>query len=302
MRRCIECNALEDVPSGVALLPPDWSCPQCGWRPATSDGIVITAPELADSMTGMNPGSFSDLAAVEDGHFWFDTRRQLLTGLANRYFPSAQDYLEIGCGNGYVLDSIRRSRSWRRLAGTELHPTALRYARQRTGASTELLQVDARKIPVRANFDLVGAYDVIEHIEEDEVVLAEIRDALRPGGGALITVPQHPWLWSGMDDIAFHKRRYRLGELELKARNAGFDVLRSTSFNMLLMPLTALNRLSEKLSRQSGEAACHFDAELKPNRYVNSALKAVLSIEIFGTLHGLTWPVGTSRVVALRRR
>lgn len=249
----------------------------------------------------MDPAFFSQLAAVEDDHFWFETRRKLILGLANGMFPNASSYLEIGCGNGFVLDAIARSRPWKRVAGTELHPAALKYARERAGESAELLQVDAREIPARESFDLVGAYDVIEHIDEDEAVLSEIRETLRPGGGALITVPQHPWLWSRMDEISFHKRRYRPGELEKKAREAGFEVLRTTSFNMLLMPLAVLNRMSEKLSRQRNEQASHFDAELKPNRYVNSVLKTVLNAEVVGTLRGLTWPFGTSRVVALRR-
>lgn len=69
-------------------------------------------------------------------------------------------------------------------------------------------QMDARAIPAEAVFDLIGAFDVIEHIEEDEAALAAIHRALAPGGVAIIAVPQHPWLWSEADDVAHHARRY----------------------------------------------------------------------------------------------
>jgi SAM-dependent methyltransferase len=280
------------------MLPDGWICSSCGWQPYFSDGVAITAPELANTMIGMDPASFSDLAAVESGHFWFEARRQLILGLIDRFFPLASTYLEIGCGGGFVLESVARLRSWHRIVGSELHPSALKYAVGRMPIETEFVQVDARAIPARDAFDFVGAYDVIEHIDDDEAVLSEVRKTLTPNGGALITVPQHPWLWSRMDDIGFHKRRYRLGELEAKATKAGFDVLYTNSFNMILLPLTAMNRLSEKLSTNR---RCNYESELNPPKLVNKVLQSLLMFENAASLRGVKLPVGTSRVVAIRK-
>jgi SAM-dependent methyltransferase len=249
-------------------------------------------------MAGMDPASFSQLAAIEDQHFWFETRRTLLLGLLNRFFRQGSSYLEIGCGNGFVLNSIARNRQWKRITGTELHPSALKFARGRMPDQVELIQVDARAIPATSEYDIVGAYDVLEHIVEDEAVLVQMREALRPGGGALITVPQHPWLWSKMDELGLHQRRYGLGEIETKATKAGFKILYSTSFNMILLPLTAINRLSEKFRTAE---SCSYGAELNPPGIANVALKWLLTLEISGTLRGIKMPVGTSRVVVLRR-
>src|SRR5256885_5971524 len=162
----------------------------------------------------MDPANFEVLSRVEDEHFWFVARNDLIVGLIGKYFPEARSFLEVGCGNGAVLRAIAASRQWQRLAGSELHPSGLSHARQRLRHGVEFVQMDARHIPAREAFDLTGAFDVIEHIAEDEAVLCELRGATRPGGGVIIAVPQHPWMWSRADDVAFHQRRYAKGELE----------------------------------------------------------------------------------------
>ena len=104
------------------------------------------------------------------------------------------------------------------------------------------MQMDARAIPAVDAFDLTGAFDVVEHVADDEGVLRGLRRATTAGGGTIIAVPQHPSLWSRADEIGHHQRRYRLGELEAKLRRNGFDILFSSSFTALLLPLMAVSR------------------------------------------------------------
>src|SRR5262249_55958885 len=141
-------------------------------------------------------------------------RARLINLLLKRYFPHAGNLLEIGCGTGSVLLALRTAFPRLELAGSELFPRGLEFARQRLGSKVLLLQMDARAIPAVCEFDVIGAFDVIEHIEEDERVIGQIYTALKPGGGTIIAVPQHPCLWSPADDAARHQRRYVRGELE----------------------------------------------------------------------------------------
>ena len=90
------------------------------------------------------------------------------------------------------------------LTGLEAHIAGLRYARLRL-PSVEFVQADARNLPYKSTFDAVGAFDVIEHIVEDDAVLASVRRALKPDGIFIVTVPQHTWLWSPTDVQALHK-------------------------------------------------------------------------------------------------
>ena len=93
---------------------------------------------------------------------------------------------------------------------------------------------------------MVGAFDVIEHISEDEEALAQLRRAVRPGGGVLVTVPQHPRLWSPADDYGEHKRRYRRRELVEKVSAAGLEIERITSFVSLLLPAMIASRFLDR--------------------------------------------------------
>jgi SAM-dependent methyltransferase len=254
------------------------------------------APELADTISGMDPAGFDRLSKVEDEHFWFVTRNELIVGLANKFFPGARRYLEVGCGNGAVLRAIAASRQWERLAGSELHPTGLSHARQRLPRNVEFVQMDARHVPATDVFDLTGAFDVIEHIADDEAVLRGLRSATQAGGGIIIAVPQHPWLWSRADDVAHHQRRYSRGELEVKLGRNGFEVLFSTSFTAVLLPLMIISRLKGR-GQGNNDA---IDREFTLNPRVNRLFTAILRAEVRMTLAGFSWPAGGSRVVVGR--
>lgn len=253
------------------------------------------APELADTISGFDPKSFDELSVLEAGHFWFVARNQLIVGLADKFFPHARRFLEVGCGTGFALRAIAGSRAWERSAGSELHPAGLAYARRRLPPEVELVQMDARDIPATGVFDLTGAFDVIEHIADDEAVLRGLRAATGTGGGTIIAVPQHPWLWSRADEIAHHQRRYRRGELETKLRRNGFEVLFSSSFTALLLPLMAASRL-----KRGDEAPDDDASEFKLNPAVNRLFLNILRAEIRLTLAGVRWPAGGSRIVVGR--
>ena len=205
-----------------------------------------------------------------------------------------------------VLSALAGAKSWQRLAGSELHPIGLKVARERLRDRAELVQMDARAIPAEQVFDVIGAFDVIEHIEEDSVVLRAMHRALRAGGGIVIAVPQHPWLWSAADELGHHIRRYRRGELEATVRDAGFQLVFSASYNSLLLPLMAASRLAEQLSRNNvgsptGRGLSSVQAEFAVPRLLNGLLKAILQFEVSLTLAGVRFPAGGSRLVVGRK-
>src|ERR1700730_16663289 len=130
-RRCPACNAVEPIAQNERVWPLGWRCVACGHAVAQSDGIPMFAPDLADTVSGMDPKNFDELAGLEAGYFWFVTRNELIVGLANKFFPQARRFLEIGCGTGAVLRELAGSRHWERLVGSELHPSGLAHARKR---------------------------------------------------------------------------------------------------------------------------------------------------------------------------
>jgi SAM-dependent methyltransferase len=271
-------------------------CPNCGFVPERVDGFLAWAPELAKCNDGFPENSFEGLARVEEGSFWFRARNAIIVWALRKYFPSFQSLLEVGCGTGFVLSGIAKAFPHARTTGSEIYTAGLAFAAKRLPGA-ELLQMDARKLPYEAEFDVVGAFDVIEHILEDELVLQNFYRALKPGGGCVITVPQHRWLWSPVDEAACHQRRYSARELHAKVEAAGFHVLRSTSFVTFLLPLMLASRFAAKRSGQAGDSEA-----LAINSTLDRALELVMSVERRLITWGLNFPFGGSRLLIATKK
>ena len=301
-RVCPGCGRPDPVSDGQLLWPAGWACPGCHHQLPVRDGIGLTAPALADTITGFDPDDFDFLAHAERDHFWFVARRGLLLALVDKYARGASSFLEIGCGSGNVIGSLARSRAWTRIAGTDIHPRGLSLARTRLPPSVELFQADARTMPLHETFELAGAFDVLEHVENDEAVIAGVRSALVDGGIFLAAVPQHPALWSPADDVAHHVRRYERHELDRKLESGGFKVLFSTSYAVGLLPLMAVSRVLAKRANAAGHdprSIARREFSVSPG--VNRLLTAILEAETALTRRGVRWPAGGSRVVAAQK-
>lgn len=273
-------------------------CTACGFTPSLIDGLPAFAPELATRGPGYDPAHYAQLAQLEEGNFWFRGRNAVILDALARYFPSMRRYLEVGCGTGFVLQAVAARWPKLEVAGCEVFSEGLGFARRRVPRAS-FFQMDATRVPVVGRFDGIGAYDVVEHIEDEAAVLAGLHRALTPGGGLVLTVPQHRWLWSIADEEAHHVRRYEPGELEAAVTRAGFTVLHSTSFVSLLLPAMAASRLASR-----GGAPAERDPwrEFRLPRVPNGVFGAAMAVErsLF-TDRGVRLPLGGSRLVVARR-
>jgi SAM-dependent methyltransferase len=177
------------------------------------------------------------VAALEDRHWWYRERRALLRRELRRHTGPgrALDVGAAGGGNTRVL----RELGWQALA-VDFSDTAVKIARQR---GIDAVKADARVLPTNSHAcDLVTAFDVLEHIEEDHLAAAEICRVLRPGGTALISVPCDMALWSAHDEACGHVRRYTRAGLTGVISKAGLVVDRVWNWNVLLRPAVAMRR------------------------------------------------------------
>ncbi|WP_299964182.1 class I SAM-dependent methyltransferase [uncultured Roseobacter sp.] len=291
MKSCLSCNAQADIP---ATAP----CATCGATVVLRDGVAIYAPEYTDESDGFKAEYFDELVKLEDRNFWFRARNRLLIWAFGRFMPKGGSFLEIGCGNGFVLRGLRTAYPEARFSGSEIFLNGLQFARQRL-PGVDLMQMDGRHIPFAAHFDGIGAFDVLEHIDQDEEVLAQIHAALKPGGHLFLTVPQHMWLWSAMDDLACHVRRYTAAELNSKLAAAGFDVQRSTSFVFFLLPAMLAARL---VKRNVAPEDVDTSTELDLHPVLNAVFYVIMRLEILLIRLGVSWPLGGSRLMVATKR
>ncbi|MBI3591590.1 MAG: class I SAM-dependent methyltransferase [Candidatus Melainabacteria bacterium] len=267
----------------------NWVCPSCNEKPLNQEGRLIFSPSLSERNNGFEVEFFERLFKVEERNFWFCGRNKLLIWAIKKYFPGANSLFEIGCGTGFVLSGIEKQFPGLDLYGSEIFNSGLDFAQRRL-SRVRLMQMDATKIPFKEEFDVIGAFDVLEHIESDQLVLKEMYKSVRKGGGIILTVPHHDFLWSKIDEIGHHVRRYSANSLKNKVKEAGFNIIKVTSFVSLLLPLFMLSRLRWK----NTTGMCDNISELRINKSVNCFLERILDIERLIIKLGITFPFGSS--------
>ena len=220
----------------------------------------------------MERSVYREMAELDQRHWWYRARRDVLADLIRRYAepPADARILEIGCGTGHNLEMLKMFGD---VDGLELDEEARTIAEQRLGRSVmsaplpELAGVSDRA------YDLIAALDVIEHIDDDSAALTAIAAKLKPGGKFVMTVPAHGWMWSAHDVVNHHKRRYSKSSLKRLVEGSPLKLDKLGYFNSLLFPLAVAERLSSKLRGKD-------DADVKlPPRPLNAALETVFRAE-----------------------
>lgn len=237
---------------------------------------------------------FPKLAALEAGHWWFDSRNALLLWVMKNKVTPFRSFLEIGCGTGFVLQNLQKNFPSVEFYGSEYYEEGLSFARQRVPSAT-FRRLDATKLDEEELYDAIGAFDVLEHIEEDGRTLHNLARALTKKGHLVVTVPQHRWLWSDVDRQAHHVRRYTRDELLAKMRAAGFQIRLATSFVSLLVPLMWMVR--RKMVRKNYDPLNEF----RLSAALNFVLSVLMKLEISLIKMGVRFPLGGSLLVVAQK-
>jgi SAM-dependent methyltransferase len=267
------------------------------------DSVASPEVDAAPGLGGYNPTCFDEVAAVEEEHFWFRARTQVISGLAKQItaeLPPGFRVLEVGCGTGNILRALQDACPAGNITGVDYYAEGLRHASGRSSAN--LLQGDIRALPFRRDFDLVGAFDVLEHLPDDVSVLRCLHALLKPGGALLVTVPAHPSLWSYFDEYSKHCRRYTASELGTKVEEAGFRVEYLTEYMTALLPLVWLGRKAASLKPSGGaDSARRRSAnDLRVVPVINGALSWLCGQEARFLRARRQMPFGTSLVTIAR--
>jgi len=266
-----------------------------------------TPPIPADS-SSYDADFFTPLFAVEDRHFWFRSRNTVISALVEnevRRLPAGYRVLEVGCGTGNVLRELGKVCKNGQVIGMDLFIEGLEYAQRRVGLG--LVQGDMHAPPFGLRFNLVGLFDVLEHLPDDRHVLDDLYSMLVPGGVLFLTVPAFPSLWSYFDEASHHVRRYRLEELSQRLAQAGFKVETTSYYMMSIFPLVwmqrklAPRRLQAKGTQSEQDAHDRTVDDLRIVPVANQVLVACLGLEARWLKSGRRLPFGTS-LLALGRK
>lgn len=250
----------------------------------------------------MEPAYYEEYYRNERDHWWFRARESILRRQMERMIslgriPFRPRILNIGIATG-------RSSQWLGELGDvvslEYDSECCRLTRKRTGL--EVVEGTVLDLPWESNsFDVVCAFDVIEHVDDDAGAVAEMKRVCRKDGILFVTVPASPLLWSEHDEINHHFRRYRIDEL--KALFKGCELLLCTGFNSLLFaPIAAYRVVRQIANHLGGKRNRPPKSDFSRSQFfeLNGLLEIIFKLENLWLSRGIGLPWGVSAMIIAR--
>jgi 2-polyprenyl-3-methyl-5-hydroxy-6-metoxy-1,4-benzoquinol methylase len=237
-------------------------------------------------------------AAYQATHWWFSSRRELCLRQVARAIDEIPPHgrslrlLDYGCGTGFDLPYLAR---YGDVAGADLG-SALAVAARRD-ARFPVYEMPRELDRIRGQHDVVTAFDVLEHVDDDAEALRMLASLLVPGGQIVLTVPAYEWLWSGEDVVSQHRRRYTLGSLRAAIAAAGLSVRFASYFNLTILPGVAAVVWGRRLFRRDWDHETNLSAG---GTWSHPFLRLVTGLEArWVGDERLRLPTGTSLVARL---
>jgi len=223
-------------------------------------------------------------------------RQRLIKGLLAKFLPDSElQLLEIGAGIGQNIEILSNHGHVDALEKDEIGLDCLKE-------NPFVREVFSLSLPavLPQCYDVIGAFDVIEHIENDRQVVSWIFDNLNGGGFFIATVPAYSWLFSDHDRSLEHYRRYSLPEV-LALIPSGNEVVASSYFNTTLFPLAASGRLLWQLKQKILKRSCEEKQKVPSHSVISRLFNKILTAEAELVKRGWRLPYGLSIVVCARK-
>lgn len=238
----------------------------------------------------MKSDAYIEMANAEDTFWWFVGRRKIISAaLSKLKFKNKPAILEIGSGTGGNLAMLS---ALGHVSAIEINAWAVEFARNdyspkpehlsypfagrnQVASSVDFIVADFMTYDFKSRkFDLVCAFDVLEHLADDDQALHRMLDLVADEGYLMITVPAYQWLWSQHDQKLHHFRRYHKSALLSKLSKLTVKLHFFSYFNFLLFPLALMSRFWGNLTHQ--ELSSQYD---KNNIFLNNLLTKIFSLE-----------------------
>lgn len=241
----------------------------------------------------MDEDIYENLYENEMGHWWFAARRTISRTVLKRFVhaPQAQ-VLEVGCGSGGNLAMLSE---FGPVVGVEMNEKARIRAESR-GIAKVMDGYLPDHMPAFPPQTLITAFDVVEHVKQDDAALLALYNQLAPGGILMITVPALPWMWSEHDVRHHHFRRYTRKQLQQKLEAAGFRIEQLSYINTVLSPLIIAVRLLSKILKRHTASV-----DNTPHPLLNTILYHLFACERFALAKEINLPIGISLLAVARR-
>jgi SAM-dependent methyltransferase len=203
--------------------------------------VVLSEDEHKAEDFDLDPEVLSGLWRMEERHFWHEARNGWITRALDRYgLKAPARLLEVGCGSGAVAGTLQRLGY--SVVGVDTAGVLVRKAHERCPEATFMIGRVDQVAPDAGPFDAVGFFDVLEHLDDPDALMRAALAHARPGALVVATVPARRALFSVVDELSGHKRRYELGELGAAFARHGLVEIEEHGIFRSIQPLLRVRR------------------------------------------------------------
>ena len=246
----------------------------------------------------MNNDYYKEYYDIERQHWWFLAREKILSNYIQKLILNGQlnkldlKILNVGCGTGRSSEYLSE---YGTVFSIEFDKDCCNFTSQKTGL--EIINASVTELPFKdESFDLVCAFDVIEHVENDQLAVFEMKRVVKKNGIIFITVPAFMALWSHHDLVNHHFRRYKLNEIQKLFYNQENGKMVFTSyFNFFLfIPIYLLRKISNLLKFDNSRPGSGSDFATFKSGILSSLLFKVMFFENIFINNKIKLPFGVS--------
>lgn len=250
---------------------------------------------------------FTTLLDMQERHFWYRGRHRFLLAAVDRYLLKAgtrHDVIDLGGGVGGWVRYLTQHRpdGLGQVALADSSLEALKLAMPILPPTSQRYQIDLMQLQMHEQWDAAFLLDVIEHLPDDLQALRQASDAIKPGGYLFVTTPAFPQLWSYIDDMSHHLRRYRRNDFTRLAKETGLTLCDTRYFMFFLSPAYWLSRIKPSIATMLSVQRNEFISKQHqvPAPFINGILFATFALETpIG--HYFRFPWGTSILAVFKK-
>lgn len=193
---------------------------------------ILTGTAHREEDYGLDPETIEALWRMEERHFWHAARNAWILEALRSYgvAPPAR-FLEVGCGSGAVAAAL--AAAGYRVTGVDTALPLVRRAQERD-PQLDWVVGEVAALPGRGPYAALGFFDVLEHLDDPALLVSQALGFASPDALVLATVPADRSLFSAVDELSGHKRRYEAGELAALLASVGLvEVVEHGIFRIL---------------------------------------------------------------------
>ncbi len=215
---------------------------------------------------------------------------------ANIPFEKNLKVLDVGCGAAIFRKQIEAVTVWD-VDSVDIDYQALQHAKEGRGRTMYYDILEKRETFVGA-YDVVTAFDVIEHITDTKTFISAMLEHLKPEGFLIINVPALQFLYSRYDEVQGHVKRYDKPIMNAELKDFNLSVLSMSYWGAANIPILLLRKFLMNLNKDESPEEVLKKGFRPPGNFINNLFKTVMKAEMSLSKNP---PFGSSLLLVARK-